>query len=203
MADSIWYRDLSNFITRDNFLMFFPSQDMTFTEKLNAVMRFTLYFTIIMLLFKGDVRMVFIVVFVGTLTALLHEFVHDSVSDKHNEGTEEFVKSNGTCIRPTEQNPFMNVLMNEYSDSPDRSSACDTDNPDVKKTISSMFNEKLFRGVDDIFYKNSSDRQFYTNPNTKIPNDQDGFARWLYQTDPTCKEGSGTQCFANVFRQEH
>jgi len=181
-------------------MVFFPTQDMTFTEKLNAVMRFILYFTIIMLLFTGDVRMIFVPILVGTLTALLNEYVHDLPAHEKDQKTETFVKSKGSCIRPTDQNPFMNVLMNEYVDSPDRSSACDTENPDVKKTISNMFNEKLFRSVDDIFYKNSSDRQFYTNPNTMIPNDQDGFARWLYQTEPTCKEGNGTQCFANVFR---
>jgi hypothetical protein len=42
--------------------------------------------------------------------------------------------------------------------------------------------------VDDLFNRNTSQRQFYTTPVTTIPNDQTGFARWLYKLPETCKE---------------
>ena len=32
-----------------------------------------------------------------------------------------------------------------------------------------------------------------------IPNDQGNFAKWLYGTMPTCKEGNGLQCAANQY----
>ena len=38
---------------------------------------------------------------------------------------------------------------------------------------------------------------FYTTPNTTIPNNQGDFANWLYKTPKTCKEGNGNQCVAN------
>ena len=41
-----------------------------------------------------------------------------------------------------------------------------------------------------------SSRQFYTNPSTTIPNDQEAFAKWLYYNpEKTCKEGNGLECY--------
>ena len=60
-------------------------------------------------------------------------------------------------------------------------------------------NDSLFRDVNDLFGKNNSQRQFYTVPGNSIPNDQDTFAKWLYATPKTCKEGNGLQCAANMY----
>ena len=51
--------------------------------------------------------------------------------------------------------------------------------------------------MNDIYNNRNSQRQYYTMPNTQIPNDQTSFARWLYATPPSCKEGNGLQCAAN------
>jgi hypothetical protein len=51
-----------------------------------------------------------------------------------------------------------------------------------------MFNHNLFKDVNDVFGKMNSQRQFYTMPNTTIPNAQDDFAKWLYANPKTCKE---------------
>ena len=52
--------------------------------------------------------------------------------------------------------------------------------------------------VNDVFAKHNSQRQFYTMPVTDICNDQTNFAKWLYLTPPSCKEGNGLQCSANL-----
>ena len=64
--------------------------------------------------------------------------------------------------------------------------------------IDTKFNNDLYRDANDIFGKNNSQRQFYTVPGGSIPNDQEAFTKWLYQTPPTCKEGNKVQCFANI-----
>jgi hypothetical protein len=38
-------------------------------------------------------------------------------------------------------------------------------------------------------------------PSTTIPNDQTAFAKWLYLSPPTCKEGNGAQCVANNYER--
>ena len=35
-TDKIWFKDIQNFITRDNFLEFFPTSDMNYTEQINV-----------------------------------------------------------------------------------------------------------------------------------------------------------------------
>ena len=70
-------------------------------------------------------------------------------------------------------------------------------NPELEKLINNKFNYNLYRDMSDIFGRNNSQRQFYTTPVTTIPNKQMKFARWLYNTPPTCKEGNGNQCVAN------
>ena len=61
------------------------------------------------------------------------------------------------------------------------------------------YSSSLIRDVNDLFGKNNSQRHFYTVPGNSIPNDQDTFAKWLYATPKTCKEGNGLQCAANMY----
>ena len=103
------------------------------------------------------------------------------------------------CEKPTNQNPFMNVLMTDYTEKSERPAACNQlDDPIIKNNIKDAFEHNLYSDVSDLFQKNNSQRQFYTTPNTQIPNEQTKFANWLYNTPKTCKEGNGNQCVANL-----
>jgi hypothetical protein len=88
------------------------------------------------------------------------------------------------CSRPTAANPFMNVLLTDFKENPHRAPACDVRDCGTRSEVHQLFNKNLQRDVGDIFYKNASDREFYSTPNTTIPNDQDAFAKWLYKTPP-------------------
>ena len=107
---------------------------------------------------------------------------------------EKFIDVN-KCVKPTLENPFMNALV---FDSRTRKPACNIDTPEKARDIERYFNDGLYMSASDIFGKNNSQREFYVMPVTTFPNDQDGFARWLYGTPPTCKEGNGAQCVANI-----
>lgn len=200
----IWYRDPADFITRDNFMDFFPTSGMSMDEKLNAVTRLTVYFTVLTVLVTQDFRAFYILFCVAVLTAGVSE-MDLSFSAKKKEEFEKKAwaldkRNNRVCTAPTASNPFMNVLMSEYSQNPTRPDACDVENSEVKSMMSNLFDSKTIRDVDDIFHKNASDRQFFTNPNTGIPNDQNGFAKWLYGVGPTCKENGGIECYSLQFR---
>lgn len=201
--EKIWYEDLPNFITFDNYFMIWPDKEMKFAEQLNCLLRFSLYFTVIVFIIKKDANILFIPIFMAIFTYYVY-FV-----DKQNKQNEKLYmdtfhvqkdkKTGKQCQKPTPNNPFMNVLVSDYATNPKRKSACSL-TPTVKKEIKTYFDNNLFRDVDDVFHKNSSDRQFYTTPITTIPNDQTGFAKWLYGTGPTCKEGNGTMCYKNISR---
>ena len=101
--------------------------------------------------------------------------------------------------RPTPRNPFMNVMPGDDFTKP---AACKSyNNPTVQNKINEHFDANLFKDVSDIFNNRNSQREFITMPSTTIPNDQTAFAKWLYLSPPTCKEGNGAQCVANNYER--
>ena len=103
------------------------------------------------------------------------------------------------CRVPNKDNPFMNPTLTDYGSNlqPPPKSCPSYNNKGVQRRVEELFNEDLYRDVTDVFGKNNSQRQFYTVPGNRVPNDQGNFAQWLYGTPPTCKEGNGLQCAAN------
>lgn len=96
---------------------------------------------------------------------------------------------NFECKKPTKDNPFMNIQLHDF-DNNQHVEACNADDDDINKDINHSFNTKLFMNIDDTFSKTNSQRQFFTTPNTRIPNNQSDFANWLYKMPETCKENN-------------
>ena len=164
-------------------------------------MRLVLYISIILYSLKNDLK-VFIILIVAAIVIYIMYTMDENkekyITDKdmyerygiENDDENEIE----TCTKPTRENPFMNVTMNEYAENPKRDKACKLNNK-VNEYIDQYFNEDLYRSVDDIYNKNASERQYYTMPVTEIPNNQDKFAQWLYGNDEkTCKEGNLLKC---------
>lgn len=99
-----------------------------------------------------------------------------------------------TCRRPTRDNPFMNPSIKEFG-AVSPASACNVDDDQIKESMRVNFNDGLFRDVDSLFDRTNSQRQFYTVPNTMIPNNQVEFANWLYKIpeEYVCKSNQ-TNC---------
>ena len=75
----------------------------------------------------------------------------------------------------------------------EKSKACNSyNNKGIKNIVENKFNNDLYLDSNDLFNRRNSQRQFYTMPNTSIPNKQGDFAKWLYDRGPTCKEGNCT-----------
>lgn len=104
-----------------------------------------------------------------------------------------------TCRRPTNDNPMMNPSATEF-DAGDPPAACNADDDDIKESIKVNFNHQLFRNVDELWERENSQRQFYTMPNTSIPNNQVEFAKWLYKLPPSdnCKEDNNCLRYDDV-----
>lgn len=193
-----WAENLKGLITDKNYFIIIPVPDMSFEEKLNAATRFAIYFTLVMFLVKKDTQvLVFFVIFmIGTL--FLYNYQNGNQKDERfvlNTIGVQKGRDEQHCMKPTKDNPFMNVSFNDYKTFPNRPQACDVTNPKIKHQVNKFFKSGLHHEHDDIFQRKTSDRQFYTNPITTIPNDQDGFAKWLYHVPgKTCKEGNGQQC---------
>ena len=90
---------------------------------------------------------------------------------------------------PSNDNPFMNINL-ITSNRTQNSAPLSYNKPGLQAEIDEKFNHDLFRDVSSVYGKRNSQRQFYTVPSTTIPNNQTSFAKWLYNTDATCKENT-------------
>jgi hypothetical protein len=96
---------------------------------------------------------------------------------------------------PTDKNPFMNVLLDELQYNPARQPAAPVNDPLVKAEMDDYFKVQWTSDPTDVFGRNQSQRQFYTMPNTSIPNDRANYQNWLYLIPgKTCKEAGGAAC---------
>jgi hypothetical protein len=128
-------------------------------------------------------------------------------SSDTNKNTDNFEK-------PTPNNPLSNVLLTQIHDEPNRKPAPPAFLPEVENDIIENTKEmirsnnpeindidkRLFNEVGDNFTLDRSMRQFYSMPNTQVPNDQKSFAEFCYGSMTSCKEGHEQSCERNAFR---
>lgn len=105
----------------------------------------------------------------------------------------DFTKNNddisSKCRTPTNNNPFMNPLLNEYtSDNSNIPHACNVEDDQINNDMNVGFNYNLFRNMNDVFDKSNSQRQFFSVPSNSIPNNQRAFADWCFNNNSTCKD---------------
>ena len=187
------FEDPKQIIRSDKIKEFWPTAEQSAAERVNATARFVVYATCLLYLIRRDVR-----VFVMGATGLGVLYVMDK-SNMIKEGTarpsvvNEIFTDTPTCQLPTRDNPMGNVLMNEYSDRPDRPVACDYSSVDDK--VNRMLSDRIpygpsrSRSALPEQQRNSYSRQFVSMPVTNIPGDQTAFAEWLYggKNEGTCR----------------
>jgi hypothetical protein len=195
----IWYENLHELYQRDQYLEILPLSNMSFEQQLNAVFRFFVYLGIVLALVQSNYRYLFMMVFAGILTIVLYEYekVKRVRAERFLRDNDLDVVQNTVCQRSTVENPFMNPSIVDITENPERPKACRVTTPEVQAVVESNFDARYYQDVNDVFRKNASQREFYTVPNTQIPNDRDTFAKWCYGLGKTCKEGNGLQCWEN------
>lgn len=179
-----------------------PGKTFDFNRKLNSLLRLSIYYSIIVYLTTKNNKIFLVPIFTGIFTVLMGKnlkknIINKAYIDLKNNKGEPLEVIDEDCRIPTENNPFMNPTI--YGENNNKTSCLSYNNKGIQKNIENNFNKHLNRESTDIFGKNNSQRQFYTVPSKKYPNDQDSFKKWLYSTPPTCKEGNGIQCAANGY----
>lgn len=190
----IWYKDPEKFFLNiENAIKFIPDSNMTLNEQLNAAFRFAVYFSIVVTIVRQDIRVMFFAVFVAIFTyfiAFTEEQKNAVREGMLQQSNIKYNRQKQACMMPNKENPYMNILISDYANFPDRPPACNIANKEVKQAVKKFVLDDVYQDVEDVFGRNSSDRQFYTNPITTIPNAQSEFGHWLYNNGTTCKERS-------------
>ena len=95
---------------------------------------------------------------------------------------------------PTAANPFMNVLLTEIGDNPGRGAALTGDK--LPRQWSDSFQTKMYGDPGDVFQHNQSQRIWTPQPSTTIPNDLEGYQKFLNQDNVSRKELSESHVIA-------
>lgn len=105
----------------------------------------------------------------------------------------------GASATPGSNNPFHNVLVDEYTYAPTRDAAPDITTTKAKINLDAMFRTQWYSDPTDVFGNTQSQRIFVTQPSTTIPNDQASYQDWLYKIPgKTCKEGNPDACWGGT-----
>lgn len=196
-----WFEDLSILTNPNNLSKIIPNKNLSHPEKINRLVRLSIYIGIILTLYFHNYLYLYIPILTIILTTTLYWFKDNKKKDEkkvENKNSIDIVESetketfeNNICSKPSLSNPFMNPMP---FDDRKRSKACVENN---ENDIEKLYNHNLFKNVGDIYHNSNGQRQFYTVPSTTYPNNQGDFGKWLYGTPSTCKEGNGDQCVAN------
>jgi hypothetical protein len=107
----------------------------------------------------------------------------------------DVIGSGGSRTEPTAANPFMNLLVSEYSINPSRPPAAAIQSVAVRSEIDQFFDTMFAADPGDVFRSSQSQRMWVTQPVTTVPNDQESYQNWLYRVPGrTCKEGNAEAC---------
>jgi len=164
-----WFEDPKQLIRTDKVLEFWPSKTLTPEERINATARFIIYATCLIYLINRDIR---IFVLGGTALGVLYIMER---SDMVREGLPRTANNGIPCQLPSQDNPCANVLMTDFSDRPDRPSACYA--PTVKNSTDAYITNGIKYGPSRSrsslprFQRNALARQFTTTSNSSLGND--------------------------------
>lgn len=220
-----WSVDPNILLNKDYILEFFPTEYMSYEQKMNAVTRLIIILTIVGFIFSRNIRLIFISVIILLSIFLLYNY-QKKENDKNeskkitlekkienfenpaiaalNYRNIDIPNQNIIFDKPTDKNPFSNVLITDYDYNPEKNPAGPSYNENVKNNILKQAKQivinanpdqpniadKLFRGLGEELEFEQSLRQFTSNPSTTIPNDQKGFAEFCYGGMISAKEGN-------------
>lgn len=211
----IWFNDVSLLFNPAFIFEIIPTLRMNTNEKINALTRFAFFLSLLLTLVKQNYIYIYVFLVPVIISYIAYVFlpqkekftnlVSESENDQYDPSNYEEVNSQDKeynkvmesalkeeCQRPTKDNPLMNILPTDNFEK--RKPACNINDVDIAKEVSDLITdkpcEKLYRDTNYIFSGNIGERDFYTMPGSRIPNDQGSFAKWLYQTPVSCAIGN-------------
>jgi len=201
---------------------FFPTENMSYGQKLNAISRLVIFMTIIGFLLYRSFR----ILIISSITLFSLHLIYSNYTKSRSDSIdlEGFANPAMDILKekqistspeifdtPTKENPFSNVLINDYDYNPNKKPAPPISKPEIANTILSEAKamvqklnpgqpniaDKLFQDLGEQYVFEQSLRPFYSTASTTIPNDQSGFADFCYGSMISCKEGNLFACARN------
>ncbi len=199
-------------VNKDYIFDFIPDLKASTEERINAIVRFSLYFSLVLMVVKNNYRYFYIFLATLIITYLFYTNNRENFTgniekneDSNNNADSENENENGNenenetknesvnCDEPKCENLFMNVLPTD--DFTKKKPACSY-TKEISQKVNKGFYSKFKKDVNTFYNQDFGMRQFYSMPNTQVPNDQGTFAKWLYNTPVSCSTGDN-----NILKQ--
>jgi hypothetical protein len=159
---------------------------MSRDEKLNAITRFVILLSLIgYMCINRLIIIVFGLIFIGIIVILYNTNLEGMAPYYNNDNKSEIYTNN----------PFNNVLVTDYTFNSGKDEFKEEYTPDLENRINNSIKSSIveqnsdnaditdiFKDESDRFGLEQNSRQFYTTPNTTIPNKQDSFLEFCYGT---------------------
>lgn len=84
-SDPFWFEDMSILFSKDRLVEFFPTKDMSLSEKLNSITRFGIYGGILLYMYNKKYIMLYIPIALLGLTKI----IYDVIEKEENKSQEE------------------------------------------------------------------------------------------------------------------
>ena len=152
---------------------------MSVKAALNAVVRFSVYLTALLLISTRDPLYALFVPVVMLVTLFLEKMFPQAkkISEGFQSGPVVSGYKGTETSMPTDDNPFMNPLLTDINDNPMRPPAADITSTEVRDQVNSAFAQtsNIFMDTTDVFDLVQSQRNFHAVP----PDDHGGFLKFL------------------------
>jgi hypothetical protein len=228
MTTPFWSNDPTVLFKQENIMQLYPTQDMNYEAKLNAITRIVILISILGYLFTKNINIIIICILTLAILFSLYKFRKQKIFNSlkketftNNKNNKDFKVNNTASLKellkeefyPTnKKNPFGNVLLTDIMDKPDRNSAAPSFNPQVYNDINTAVkkqsqmlnpgikntNKQLYGDLKDNYDLDNSLMRFYSTANTRVTNDQGAFSQWLYGNMPSGKSSGPDGAYQRV-----
>ena len=222
MSVPFWTEDPAILLNQNFIGELWCDDGMSSSQKLNAISRLVILMSVAgWVLLQSTTFLVTGLITLGALVAVRHYLLSTreklSLDKVGKEGFANPVPMDelvGGFVPPVPANPLMNVQVPELGTHERKKPAAPAFNPNVENDINTQvkkqivemnpdldnLEDRIFKDLGDNYVFNQSMRNFYTMPNTNVPNNQGAFAEFCYGNMPSCKEQDPIACSKHTVR---
>jgi hypothetical protein len=179
MTETFWYSDPNVLFSQDTWYRFVPQPNMSVRTALNAVVRFSVYLSVLLFATSRDPWYLVIIPIVMVLTVLLNRTFPEAKRMMEGFASGPVVSGyTGTeTSEPTPDNPFMNPGLTDILDDPDRPPAAEITNKVTRDKVNEAFAQtsNIYMDTTDVFDLMQGQRNFHAVP----ADDHGGFLKFL------------------------
>jgi len=187
-----WLSEPSVLFNKDTWYQFVPTPNMSVSDSLNAVVRFSVYLSALLFITSLNPLYLFFIPLVMLTTVFLNGWFPQAKKMVENFASggipTGYVGSERT--KPTADNPFMNPQLPDIVDNPNRPPADDITKVDIRDKVNAAFvqTSNIYMDTSDVFEQVQAQRNFHAVP----LDDHEGLLKFLgknAKTDKLLSEG--------------